>query len=185
MKKALNYILAAMLLIGAGCAIGYDAGTRSGWPAEVEVKPDTVFVRDTFFIEKPVYKENKVVDTMYVHVRDTVVRNDTTYVRLPRESRTYGDKRYTAVVSGYEPSLDRLDIYVESSVVTERVVRKPKVNSLSAGIEAEYLNTFSLPVKVTYTRNVNSWFAVYGYGEYDLLSKQPGGGMGGKLKLEW
>ena len=185
MMKALNYILVALLLIGAGCAIGYDAGTKSSGPAEVEVKPDTVFVRDTFFIEKPVCKESKVVDTMYVHVRDTVVRNDTTYVRLPRESRTYSDKRYTAVVSGYEPSLDRLDIYAENSVVTERVVHKPKVNSLSVGMEAEYLNTFSLPVKVTYTRNVNSWFAVYGYGEYDLVSRQPGVGIGGNFKLNW
>lgn len=183
--KALNYILIILLLIAAGCAIGYNVGTRNNELAEVEVKPDTVIVHDTFYIEKPVYKERKVVDTMYISARDTVFRNDTIYVRLPRESKTYGDSRYTAVVSGYDPSLDRLDIYVKNSIVTEKVTAKRKLNSLSAGIEAEYLNTFSLPVKVTYTRNVNSWFAVYGYGEYDLLSKQPGGGMGGNFKLEW
>lgn len=185
--KAFNYILVALLLIAAGCAIGYNAGSRTDKAAEVEVKPDTVFVHDTYFIEKPVFKERKVVDTLYVPVpaRDTVFRNDTTYVRLPRESKTYGDSRYTAVVSGYDPSLDRLDIYVEHSIVTERVTAKPKLNSLSAGIEVEYLNSFYIPVNVKYTRYVSKWFAVYGYAEYELQSKQLGGGFGGNFKLEW
>lgn len=186
--KALNYILVDLLLIGAGCAIGYNVGTKTDKGALVEVKPDTVFVHDTFTIEKPVPKDRKVVETMYVAVHDTTVINDTIYIALPRESRTYGDERFTAVVSGYKPSLDRLEIYLENQVVTKYLIpepKKPKMNTLSVGIEAGYMDSFWLPARVKYTRNVSSWFSVYGYGQYDLLSKRFGGGMGGEFKLNW
>lgn len=183
--KAWHCILAVIIGFAIGCAVAYDAVNRHIFQYTETIKTDTVFVHDTFVIEQPVYKERRVVDTMYVAVRDTVVKNDTTFVRLPRESKTYGDKRYTAVVSGYDPSLDKLDIYVENRIVTEYISPKPKLNSLSAGIEAAYLNSFHVPIKVKYARSISKWFSVYGYGEYDLLSKQPGGGMGANFKLEW
>ncbi|MBR5862860.1 MAG: hypothetical protein IKZ08_06000 [Bacteroidales bacterium] len=186
--KAWHYILAVIIGVAIGCAVGYDTADRQFSQSTETARTDTVFVHDTVEIEKPVLKDKKIVETMYVAVHDTIVKNDTTFIALPRESRTYGDERYTAVVSGYKPSLDRLDIYVENQTVTKYLIpepTKPKMNSLSVGIEAGYLNTFYIPARVKYTRSINSWFAVYGYGQYDLLSRQFGGGMGGEFKLNW
>lgn len=185
MKEAWHYIQAVIIGVAIGCAIGYDTADRQHVQGTETARTDTVYVHDTVEIEKPVLKETKVVETIYVEVRDTLVRNDTTYVALPRESRTYGDERYTAEVSGYDPSLDRLDIYVENSTVTKYITPEPKKNSLSFGIEAGYLNTFYLPARVKYTRNINRWFDVYWYGQYDLPTRQYGIGMGGEFKLNW
>ena len=88
-------------------------------PADPSVIVDTVTVRDTVVIDRPVPVRVMKRDTMLVAVRDTIVRHDTTYISLPRETKTYGDERYTAVVSGYRPSLDRLEIYIEDKVVTK------------------------------------------------------------------
>jgi hypothetical protein len=75
---------------------------------------------------------------MYVHVHDTIVRNDTTYIPLPRESRTYGDDRYTAVVSGYQPSLDLLEIYMENQTITRYAVPKENPKRWGIGVQVGY-----------------------------------------------
>lgn len=185
MKKIVWSLIA---IVAIGVAAGSLFNVIFPKKAKVIEKVDTMYVYKTVTIEMPVLKETKVADTILVAIRDTVVKNDTTYIALPRESKTYGDDRFTAVVSGYKPSLDRLDIYVENQTVTKYLIpepTKPKMNSLSVGIEAGYLNTFYIPARVKYTRSINSWFAVYGYGQYDLLSRQFGGGMGGEFKLNW
>lgn len=157
----------------------------------VEEKADTVFVHDTFTIEKPAPKdsnENKVIDTMYVAVTDTVVKNDTTYIPLPRESKTYGDDRFTAVVSGYKPSLDRLELYIESQTVTKYLIpepQKPKMNFLSAGIEAAYVGNFSLPIYLEYERMLHENVGVYGKAGYDLATKNIGAGIGIRARFGW
>lgn len=181
MKK--NIIIALTILV-IGFAVGLVC-RKTEYVKTIVVERDTTVVVDTHIVEKPVPFKVTVTDTLLKEVTDTVRLNDTLYVRLPLEKREYRRDEFYAVIAGYEPRLIHMEVYPKTVYVTERVTSKEKLNSLSAGIEAEYLNTFSLPVKVTYTRNVNSWFAVYGYGEYDLLRKRPGGGMGGEFKLEW
>lgn len=90
-------------------------------PADPSEKVDTLIIRDTVTIEQPKPKPAKAEkrDSMLAPVVDTVVIRDTVYIVLPRETKTYGDERYTAVVSGYNPSLDRLEIYLENQVVTK------------------------------------------------------------------
>lgn len=186
MKK--NIIIGALLLV---------VGIVTGWlcrgyhfrdTAEVVVQPDTVVVFDTVEIEKPILKESKVVETMYVAIRDTVVKNDTTFIALPRESKTYGDERFTAVVSGYKPSLDRLELYIESQTVTKYLIpkpEKPKMNFLSAGIEAAYMGAFSMPIYLEYERMLHENVGIYGQVFYDLPSKRYGAGIGLKAQIEW
>lgn len=89
------------------------------------VQTETVTIRDTVIVEAPKLVRHIVRDTIRVPVRDTVVRNDTTYLRLPREVKTYSDERYTAVVSGFKPSLDRLEIYTNDQVITHIAIPEP------------------------------------------------------------
>lgn len=78
---------------------------------------DTVIMRDTIIQVQPVTKTKVVRDSIYVAVRDTVTVRDTCYMALPRETKTYQDDRYYAEVSGYRPSLDRIDIYEQTKII--------------------------------------------------------------------
>ena len=78
---------------------------------------DTVIRRDTIIRVQPVAKTQVVRDSIYVAVRDTVTVRDTCYMALPRETKTYQDDRYYAEVSGYLPSLDRIDIYEQTKII--------------------------------------------------------------------
>lgn len=184
MKKIIPYVILLILGIVAGwlCRDYHFRG-------EVKMgQTDTLYIPDTVFIEKPVVKEVRETDTMYVAVRDTVVKNDTTYIPLPRESKTYGDERFTAVVSGYQPSLDRLEIYLENQVVTQYlkpVGERVKRNTLSLGIEPSYLNALSIPIYLEYERMLHKNVGIYGQIAYDIPSKSFGVGIGIKAGIQW
>lgn len=183
MKKIIPYIILLILGIVAGwlCREYHFRG-------EVEIQTDTLYIPDTVFIEKLVVKEVRETDTMYVDIRDTVTINDTTYIPLPRESKTYGDERFTAVVSGYQPSLDRLEIYLENQVVTQYlkpVGERAKRNTLSLGIEASYLNTLSIPIYLEYERMLHKNVGIYGQIFYDLPTRHLGVGIGANVQMVW
>lgn len=78
---------------------------------------DTIVVRDTFTHYVPQYVHKHTRDTIRVLIRETI--HDTVAIYLPRETKVYEDARYRAEVSGYEPSLDRIDIYTQTEVVTK------------------------------------------------------------------
>lgn len=126
-SKVVAFLAAGVLLFFAG---RYTA--EKAVQTECVERVDTLFVRDTMVRETPVYLHSETIDTMYVPVHDTL------YVSLPRESRTYGDERYTAVVSGYEPSLDRLEVYLETQTVTKYVMRHEPPKRWGIGVQAGY-----------------------------------------------
>ena len=80
--------------VAAGCALmlmsgGFIIGRRTCHVPDPEpvVQVDTLRIRDTLLVEKPVPVEVRVVDTMLVAVTDTVHLNDTVYLTLPRETK--------------------------------------------------------------------------------------------------
>lgn len=103
---------------------------------EIVERRDTVWVRDTLVIDKPVYIKKTVLDTMLVPVRDTISMHDTTFVVLERTQKEYAGDDYKAWVSGYEPSLDRIEVFPKTAYITNTVV-KP-VKKWGIGIQAGY-----------------------------------------------
>lgn len=97
---------------------GYEAGWNAPHPA------DTVFVIDTVRIEKPVPVERVVVRSDTIAVVDTVAFADTLYVPVPIEQVMYEDSTYRAQVSGWHPSLDWIEVYQRTQVITERIPDK-------------------------------------------------------------
>ena len=185
MKKIVWSLIA---IVAIGVATGSLFNVIFPKKAKVTEKTDTLYVYKTVTIEKPVLKETKVVDTILVAIRDTVVKNDTTYIALPRESKTYGDDRFTAVVSGYKPSLDRLDIYIESQTVTKYLIpepKKPKMNYLALGTEVAYVGGLSIPIYLEYERLLHKNVGIYGKVMYDLPTKDIGAGIGVRAKFGW
>lgn len=101
---------------------------------------DTLVIRDTFTHYVPQYVHKHTRDTIRVPVPvpGPEPERDTIYVNLPRETRVYEDARYRAEVSGYQPSLDQIDIYTQTQVVTKDVTQVVKQKTrwglgLSAG----------------------------------------------------
>lgn len=185
MKKI---VLSFIAIVAIGVAAGSLFNVFFPKEAEVVEKVDTLYVFDTVTIGVPVPKETKVVEKILVPVHDTIVKNDTTYIALPRESKTYGDERYTAVVSGYKPSLDRLDIYIESQTVTKYLIPEPpklKKNYLSVGAEVAHVGDITIPIYLEYERLLHKNVGIYGKVMYDLSTKDIGAGFGVRAKFGW
>lgn len=95
---------------------------REAEVVEVEVvKTDTIRITDTVVIVQPICTEKRITDTILIHTTDTLMRE--VVVSLPREEKVYEDSTYRAVVSGYLPSLDSMQIYHKQSFVkvTEQI----------------------------------------------------------------
>ena len=127
MKK---FILQLLAIIIFGLVIGYLSGRwvrRHIQPEVIEiVHTDTLVIRDTVRIARPVYISQRIVDTLLVPVTDTLRLHDTTYVSLPRIQREYADSTYRVWVSGYEPALDSIDVYSKTEYITTTIREKPK-----------------------------------------------------------
>lgn len=137
-------IILTVLLLGAGLG-GFFLGRTSTMPRiEGEsVRVDTLYVHDTITRETPVFTRVYVRDSIFVTVRDTLHRTDTVW--LPREVKVYEDERYRAEVSGYQPSLDRIDIFVKDRIVTQdktQVVTVKRNARWGIGIQAGYGATY-------------------------------------------
>lgn len=115
-ERIYNIVLLVMMVL---CWLfGYQIGKECAIkpvPTQVISRIDTLLIRDTITREKPVYTHIYIRDTMRVQVNDTI------YIDVPREVRVYEDSLYYAEVSGYEPSLDLIDIYQTERIITRDV----------------------------------------------------------------
>lgn len=81
------------------------------------IRVDTLVIRDTMrYTEVKPYKV-KVTDTLLVPASDTVTLRDTLWLQLPKETKTYKDSTYEAVVSGYKPELESITVYPTTAII--------------------------------------------------------------------
>lgn len=126
MKRFLLISILSLLIVGGSYSLGWRKGHASAPNSAIDTIKVVEYHRDTITLEKPLYFEKRITDTMRVAVTDTIRMRDTLYINLPREERVYKDSLYMAVVSGYRPSLDRIDIYRTEKIVTMTVYRERK-----------------------------------------------------------
>jgi hypothetical protein len=107
------------------------------------VKGATVHIRDTIrdTILKPVRETLKRTDTVYLPVlintaTDRTVEGDSVPVLIPITSKEYKTDDYRAVVSGYKPSLDFMELYRDNKIITLTPLQKKKRWGL--GLQAGY-----------------------------------------------
>lgn len=110
-------------------------------PSTVYVKGDTIRVRDTIvdIVLMPVKETLKRTDTVYLPILiDTTtyrtVEGDSVPVLIPITSKEYKTDDYRAVVSGYKPSLDLMEVYREKEIIT----LKPKPKRWGLGLQVGY-----------------------------------------------
>lgn len=117
------YALVFIVLLAASFSLGRQISK------EPEVRPagsDTVTVRDTVrdTIPRPLLVRFDFWDTLYVPAERTDTLRDSILVPIPIEHREYRTEDYRAVVSGYRPSLDVMEVFRRTKTVTVR--EKPK-----------------------------------------------------------
>ena len=121
-------VLLVAVLLSASCYIcGHRRGCKEATEGQMAVKTDTLYARDTVRLEKPVPKLVYRRDTMLIPMIDTIRVSDTVYLAAEREYKVYEDSLYRAVVSGFRPSLEEIDIYRREKIVTvtTTVVKEP------------------------------------------------------------
>lgn len=154
-KTFIIFLLTVGLIAGAGLGwlvnsiAGHD---RTPYRPTAETV-DSIVKPDTLFIERP--KETLIRRALkdsiiIVPVHDTIRVRDTTFVRLEREEKVYEDSSFRAVVSGYEPRLDSIEVRTKTVFITRtlpnnnNIARKAHRFGLSFGAQGGvgYVRTF-------------------------------------------
>lgn len=133
-------LLLVAALVAAVSVLSWRLGYRSAVPESIETpKADTLIVRDTVTVEYPVPILTTITDTLLVAYPDIVIIHDTTFVQLLKERKEYSGKDYRAVVSGYQPSLDLIQVFPETKVVTRTIsVPSRKRSHFALSLQAGY-----------------------------------------------
>ena len=149
MRTGWKIVIGLLLTVGL-FALGALYGSRCGKEKLVEIR-DTVTVVDTLRVIKPVAKDSVIVRTEKVYLKvsaepthteenyaqisaDSI--RDSVMVEVPIEQKVYEDSTYKAWVSGYMPSLDSINVYQRTEVITVTKFQKSKKWSLGIGAGA-------------------------------------------------
>lgn len=112
MKQYVPYIVIGILIASLFIALNRDVE-----PVVVEKKTTdtiTIIKTDTVFYRKPVFVDEVVLDTVFI---EKVPENG---LKLPITQRMYSGEKYNAWVSGYNPSLDSINVF--NNVITNNVI---------------------------------------------------------------
>lgn len=163
--KSTTVALIALLALGAGIGIGIGIHTRISPCAEMpvlKIERDTTYLTDTVRgeVPKPIVRTIEKWDTVRMEYSpdkkryvpsDTVTptdpqKSDTTKqngqieeIILPRTSKVYKTEDYRAVVSGFRPALDSMEVYRKTIMTKETVTKLQQPRwSLTGGVGAGY-----------------------------------------------
>lgn len=131
---------------------------------EVQYQIDTLMVRDTITIEKPVVEERVLLQEVFLPVTDTIMMRDTIYVALQREQVIWKDSLSVVYASGVMPEVDSVKHLITERIVTEKEVVEVRTRTRwGVGIQAGYGIGLSGDVRMTpyvgigVTYNLLSW----------------------------
>lgn len=121
-KRTLLYVIIVLLALLIGSVIlnvtqYYDLHNVQTKTTIVE-KHDTLTVHDTITVENP--QPVKVIKTKeYIKVPVEVIKNDTTFIELPKTEKVYkDDSTYECKISGVEPNLDYIRVFPKTTIIT-------------------------------------------------------------------
>lgn len=126
--KNLIITSASLLILFASFLFGWHKGKKSAKPELMTVVSEKV-TWDTVKILEPVPVPELIIieDTIYI---ERMVADTLEPVRLIKQIKTYQDSTYTAIVSGYNPSLDYIETY--SRDIVQHIAEVPKRWEISA-----------------------------------------------------
>lgn len=115
-------------------------------------------VRDTIIEYYPVPFEKIIIDSILVPITipaDTVfMPSDTIFIYLEREQKYYKGKNYEAWVSGYQPQLDKINVFNETKIITNTTYYK---HQISLFVNPIYTGTLYTPIGIRYQYSKKRW----------------------------
>lgn len=141
----LGVLASAVVALGFGfwCARHFPSEGKGPEPV-IEVRVDTVVVRDTVVAWKPYPVEVRVTDTVYVEL-EPEPEDSVLYLPIVLEQKVYEDpdSTYRAVVSGpaidkYGPGLDTIEVYREKVYIDKVQTIYVQPSRWSVGLQAGY-----------------------------------------------
>lgn len=139
-RKAIGILILALLTLGI-YLMGFYRAREQFREAAKEVQIDTVFRYDTIRIDKPgEIRSFKSSIPLILPLSDTIRLRDTVYLVLNRQIKEYRDSLFYARVSGYEPSLDYIEVYPKTVVIskTETTTLEPSPWHVSLDMGLDY-----------------------------------------------
>lgn len=111
----MDKILSFFVILFVGFVVGYCTRPQTDTIVKTEYRTDTIRINapaevrvDTFMREVFVPIKQKA---------DTVFHTDSILVYLPFERKVYEDSTYRAVISGYQPVLEGIDVYRKETII--------------------------------------------------------------------
>jgi hypothetical protein len=101
---------------------------------------------------------------------------------LPNETKDYWGDEYYVEVSGYNASLDYLELFTKTKVIKESVTNR---NALGVGMEFQCLGNPYIPIYLEYSHLLQGNAELYARILYDLPSQSLGVGLGAKVSIGW
>lgn len=132
-------VVLVVLAFGFSIKISHKRGYSEGYSDAMNQphKADTVWRTDTEFVEKPVpYYVKPLGVEMYpigtlAELQKQIdsllaIEPDTTYIQIPipMETKQYKDSTYSAQVTGFNATLDWVQVYQKTAYITNTVVEK-------------------------------------------------------------
>lgn len=117
-NKLLIYIIIILILSNLFFIFKYNnISNRKYNNIDSIVRVDSFIQVDTLYYPKPYPVKVEVRDTIYIPIDSIKTEGDS--ILLPRETKTYEDSTYRAVVSGFKPFLDTLIVYPRTIYITK------------------------------------------------------------------
>ena len=160
-KRILLLLLVAVLSLIGFWLGGLHQCHRMRPNEAINAKVDTLIVRDTITLLKPISVTKRVVERELVRVTDTIDVHDTLYVYLDREQIQWRDSLCEVYASGINPRVDSVRHYRESKIITIDTQTPVKVKAdWGVGLQAGYgasKDGLSPYIGIGLTYNILSW----------------------------
>ena len=115
-----------LLMIAAAVLSGFAVGRHSAHTRQLpqsKIKTDTLYIRDTLTVIRPVSVARKVIDTTFVPVVDTLRIRDTLFLPLQREQVVWRDSLSAVYASGIMPRVDSVRHYTTDRIIVKELQR--------------------------------------------------------------
>lgn len=160
-KRILLLLLVAVLSLIGFWLGGLHQCHRMRPNEAINAKLDTLIVRDTITLLKPISVTKRVVERELVRVTDTIDVHDTLYVYLDREQIQWRDSLCEVYASGINPRVDSVRHYRGSKIITIETQTPVKVKeNWGIGLQVGYgasKDGLSPYIGVGLTYNILSW----------------------------